>query len=200
MTKHRLDALTDGIFAVAMTLLVIELKVPESEHPTNSGELVQALAHLIPRFIGWIISFGVLSLFWWGQTRAFHYVKHVDGGLITRNLLLLAFASLLPFASALSGAFPFLLGAQIVYSTVMLLLSISALLVWRYLWRHPELCDPPLPTGAYLESRFRMGALIVISLSAIAIAAVLPSAGNIAFMLMWPAGRVGRRIHARASA
>ena len=81
----------------------------------------------------------------------------------------------------------------------MLLLSISALLVWRYLWLHPELCDPPLPTGAYLESRFRIGALIVISLAAIAIAAVLPSGGNIAFMLMWPAGRVGRRIHARVS-
>ena len=200
MTKHRLDALTDGIFAVAMTLLVIELRLPESLSRANSSEFAQALAHLSPRFIGWIISFGVLSLFWWGQTRAFHYVKHVDGGLVTRNLLLLAFASLLPFASAVSGAFALLLGAQIVYSTVMVLLSISALLVWRYLWRHPELCEPPMPTSAYLEARFRMGALIVISLVAIAIAAVLPSGGNIAFMLMMPAGRIGRRIHARASA
>ena len=100
----------------------------------------------------------------------------------------------------MSGAFALLLGAQIVYSTVMVLLSISALLVWRYLWRHPELCEPPMPTSAYLEARFRMGALIVISLVAIAIAAVLPSGGNIAFMLMMPAGRIGRRIHARASA
>ena len=115
-------------------------------------------------------------------------------------MLLLAFASLLPFASAVSGSFPLLLGAQIVYSTVMSLLSISALTVWRYLWRHPELCSPPLPTAAYLESRFRIGSLIVISLAAIAIAAVLPSGGNIAFMLMMPASRVGRRIHARASA
>ena len=198
MSKHRLDALTDGIFAVAMTLLVIELKLPAGLHPENSIELLQALVNLIPKFIGWVISFLVLAMFWWGQTRAFHFVKHVNGTLTALNLLLLCFASFLPFASAISGEMTRLLGAQMVYSTAMLMLSVSALQIWRYLHRHPELCDPPMPLGDYREARFRVSMLMVISVVAVLIARRFPYAGNVAFMLMMPAGWIGRRLRERA--
>ena len=120
MSKHRLDALADGIFAVAMTLLVIELKLPEDFHPERSLDLLQVLAQLIPRFVGWVISFFVLAMFWWGQARVMHYVQRVDGRLVGLNLLLLGAASLMPFASAITGQMPKLLGGQIVYSTAML--------------------------------------------------------------------------------
>lgn len=197
MSKHRLDALADGIFAVAMTLLVIELKLPEDFHPERSLDLLQVLAQLIPRFVGWVISFFVLAMFWWGQARVMHYVQRVDGRLVGLNLLLLGAASLMPFASAITGQMPKLLGGQIVYSTAMLLLCLPAFLLWRHVRRHPELCDTPLPESLYAESRFRIGALVAISIAAIAIANVIPAGGNIAFMLMIPAGRVGRRIRER---
>lgn len=64
VTKHRLEALTDGIFAVAMTLLVIELKIPEMAHPRTEAQFLGALGHLIPKFIAWLISFFVLAIFW----------------------------------------------------------------------------------------------------------------------------------------
>lgn len=198
MSKHRLDALTDGIFAVAMTLLVIELKLPEGLHPERSLELLQALVNLIPKFIGWIISFLVLAMFWWGQSRALHFVKHVDGPLTMYNLLLLAFASFLPFVSAITGEMGGLLGAQIVYSSVMFLMAVSALQIWRYLYRHPELCDPPMPLGAYREARFRVSMLMVISVVAVLIARRVPHAGNAAFMLMMPAGWISGMIRRRA--
>ena len=198
MSKHRLDALTDGIFAVAMTLLVIELKLPEELHLERSLELLRALVNLIPKFVGWVISFLVLALFWWGQSRAFHFVKHVNGPLTALNLVLLAFASFLPFASAISGELQFLVGSQIVYSTAMLLLAVSAWMVWRYLYRHTELCEPPMPLGAYREARFRTMTLMVISVAAVLIAMRFPGFGNTAFMLMMPAGRLGRMIRNRA--
>jgi uncharacterized membrane protein len=198
VSKHRLDALTDGIFAVAMTLLVIELKLPEGLHPARSMELLQALVNLIPKFVGWVISFLVLAMFWWGQSRAFHFVKHVNGRLTALNLVLLAFASFLPFASAISGELQILVGAQIVYSTAMMLLAVSAWRVWRYLYHHPELCEPPMPLGAYREARFRTMSLVVISVAAVLIAMRFPRFGNTAFMLMMPAGWIGRTIKARA--
>lgn len=198
MSKHRLEALTDGIFAVAMTLLVIELKLPAWLHPESSLDLLRVLVELIPKVIGWIISFFVLAIFWFGQSRAFHFVKQVNGPLTALNLLLLGFASFMPFASAISGEMPRLIGGQILYSFGMSQLAVGAWLVWRYLHRHPELCNPAMSLGTYREARFRTMMLIAISAVAVLVASVIPTAGNAAFMLMMPVGWIGRIIKDRA--
>ena len=67
LSKHRLEALTDGIFAVAMTLLVIELKVPQHETVRDPLDFAAGIGHLIPTFIAWIISFFVLAIFWFSH-------------------------------------------------------------------------------------------------------------------------------------
>ena len=77
-SKHRIEALTDGIFAVAMTLLVIELKVPEPATIHAPGDVATAVVRLIPTFISWTISVFVLGIFWNGQHRMFHFVRIVD--------------------------------------------------------------------------------------------------------------------------
>ena len=197
ISKHRLDALVDGTFAIAMTLLVIDLKLAPP-HPEGSHELLQDLADLIPKFIGWVISFFVLGLFWWIQSRAFHFVKKIDAPLSMLNLLLLAFGSFLPFASGLTGEMPLLLVAQIVYSTTILGLSVSTWLIWRYIYRHPELCEAPLSIGTYVEARFRVLALITVCIVSVGIADFYPGFGNLAFLLMIPVGRIGARIRAQA--
>ena len=86
LSKHRIEALTDGIYAVAMTLLVIELKLPAHELIKNQADLINAVGHLLPKFIAWIISFLVLSMFWLGHHRLFQIVRHVDGKLVGLNL------------------------------------------------------------------------------------------------------------------
>ncbi|MEO8679800.1 MAG: hypothetical protein ABI665_12180, partial [Vicinamibacterales bacterium] len=131
-------------------------------------------------------------------SRAFHFVKHVDGSLTALNLMLLGFASFLPFASALSGEMPLLIGSQIVYSTTMFLLSVCAWRLWRYLHGHPELCEPPMPLSVYREARFRMVTLMTICVASVLLASVLPGSGNAAFMLMMPAGWIGRMLKDRA--
>ena len=67
-SKHRLEGLTDGIYAVAMTLLAIELRFPESAQIGNDGDLVVQLAHLLPHFISWALSFAILGIFWHART------------------------------------------------------------------------------------------------------------------------------------
>ncbi len=197
MTKHRIDSLVDGIFAVAMTLLVIELKIPESAHVQNNTGLLNAFGHLVPKFISWVISFFVLTLFWFGHHRSFHYVKHVDARLIALNLLFLAFVTLMPFASALSGEYVILLAAQVFYSFNMIMVALFAMLITRYIHMHPALCNQPMSTGVYRAARFRTGMLIVISLMAIVIGSYIPAAGNSAFMLMMIVGPIARKIEAK---
>jgi uncharacterized membrane protein len=195
---HRSEALTDGIFAVAMTLLVIDLKVPEQSAVHSAAALAGALADLLPKAISWALSFFVLAMFWIGHHRAYAHLRRTDNTLLGLNLLQLAFVSLMPFSSALSGEYGTTVLSQAVFSANMAILGVSALCVLRYVHRHPELGSAPMPLARYRGARLRIGGLIVISTVAVALAPILPrpSMGNIAFLLMavvMPASRVLER-------
>jgi uncharacterized membrane protein len=196
---HRSEALTDGIFAVAMTLLVIELKLPDHGLVHSAGELADALIGLVPKAISWALSFFVLALFWIGHHRAFAFVRRADARLVVLNLLQLAAVSLMPFSSALSGEFGGVLLSQIVFSTNMALLGITALLVLRYIHRHPELGPTPMPLARYRGARLRIGGVILVSVVAVVIAMFMPvpAMGNMAFMLMAVISPLSRAIERR---
>lgn len=197
---HRIEALTDGIYAVAMTLLVIELKLPEHASLRSSAALAHALVELAPKVIAWTISFFVLALYWMGHYRAFSGVRRSDGRLAALNIAQLAFVSLLPFSCSLLGEYAG--PAQIVYSSNMAFLAGFAWLTSRYIHRHPELCAKPMSRAAYRGARLRTGGLILISVLAVAIQTQVPTAwggfGNIAFMLMAAITPLSRRVE-RAS-
>ncbi len=184
LSVHRLEALTDGIFAVAMTLLVIELKLPEHTALKATGGLAPALLHLLPRVMAWVISFFVLALFWFGHYRTFAHVRRSDGKLTALCLVQLGFVSLMPFSSALVGEHGQESISQIIYSINMLALAVVALLTARHIHRHPDTHFMAMPVASYRGARVRLIGLMVISLVAVLIQLVLPSAGNAAFMLM----------------
>ncbi|HEX9390842.1 MAG TPA: TMEM175 family protein [Usitatibacteraceae bacterium] len=197
MGKHRLEALTDGIFAVAMTLLVIELKLPETIHHASAAELAQAVVDLLPKFISWLISFFVLGIYWYSHQRMFRFVRHIDGRLTSLSLIFLGLVSLLPFASALSGQATRALLSQVVYSSVMLLIGVASLWSARYVYKHPELCgSTPMPTATFRAARFRTLGLMCIAIVAVVIGKLLPGAGNMAFSLMVFISIIGRKMEA----
>ncbi len=193
LSKHRLEALSDGIFAVAMTLLVIELKVPN--HGIGSSEaLASAVLAQIPTFVAWAISFFVLATFWTTQNRLFHFVGQVNEPITWLMIAYLGLVSLMPFASALAGEYAGLLFAQIVYSAHMILLAAFSLLLVRYLCRHPELWAVELPPRFYRGARFRTLSLMAVALVAIPLNKAVPGFGTTAYMLMFPLTRIGRRL------
>ena len=192
--KHLLEALTDGIFAVAMTLLVIELKVPEREGVHVPADLALAVARQIPMFMAWTISFFVLGIFWVSQHRLFHFVRSVDGAFTWLTLVYLSLVSLMPFSSALAGNYAPVLFSQVFYSVNMMMLSGVSLLMSRYLVRHPVLLADALPPRFYRAAWIRSLGLATVALVAIGIARVVPGAGNAAFMLMMPITMVSRRL------
>jgi uncharacterized membrane protein len=194
LSKHRVEALTDGIFAVAMTLLVIELKLPEPGTIQTQTELIRAVALLTPKFISWLISFMVLAVFWFSHHRQFHFVACVDGRLLSLNILQLACVSLLPFSSALVGEFGRAVFSQLFYSGNIVLLALFSLLIGVRIGRNPRLQSAPIPHGMFEAARFRLFGLIAVSLAAVGITAIFPGAGNMAYMLMWPIGAFSRRL------
>ena len=192
LSKPRLEALTDGIFAVAMTLLVIELKVPDRTG-LDVARLAQALADQLPTFIAWIISFYVLAIFWFSHHRLFHHLRIVDAKLVWLNIFYLSFVSLMPFCSALVGRFGDVTFAQVFYSANMTLLSIGGLMKYRYVFHHPELWERPVAPGFYRAARMRTIGLMMVAVVAIGINLLVPAGGNAAFLLMIPISILSRR-------
>jgi uncharacterized membrane protein len=199
LSKHRIEALADGIFAVAMTLLVIDLRLPEHLHITSDAQLREALAELLPNLYSWLVSFVVLGIFWVGNHRVYSHVRHVDGGLVWRTILMLGGASLLPFASAVNGHF-FSQLAQALYSGVMILIGFGSLLVARYIYRNPQLCMHPMDEATYVAICARLGGLGVIALLAVALAPLFPGSANCAFILGFGLRRLGNAVARRFAA
>ncbi|WP_374948578.1 TMEM175 family protein [Mucilaginibacter sp.] len=101
--KFQLDRIalfSDAVFAIAITLLIIEIKVPEIEHPYTDSKMLEALGLLIGKFIGLLVSFFVIGRYWIFHHRLFGYVTNYNGKLLWVNLWFLLSIVLMPFSSA----------------------------------------------------------------------------------------------------
>ncbi|MCC3155905.1 DUF1211 domain-containing protein [Hymenobacter sp. 15J16-1T3B] len=96
---ERLILFSDAVFAIAITLLIIEIKVPELHH-ANDREALAALLRLTPKFVGFFIGFGVIAVYWTAHHRVFRFLRRYDGRLIWLNILFLMTIVLMPFTSA----------------------------------------------------------------------------------------------------
>lgn len=103
--KVRIEALTDGVFAIMLTLLVLELKVPEMPRAEAELHLGEQLRHLTPVFLSFVVTFMIGGLFWYLHHLSFHFINHTSPKLVIANLLFLGFVSLLPFSMALFGRY-----------------------------------------------------------------------------------------------
>ena len=103
---ERMILFSDAVFAIAITLLVIEIKIPElsGEHITDKA-LLGELKHLIPKFLGFIISFMLIGVYWTVHHRMFGYVTSYTRKLLNLNLLFLFFIALMPFSTGFYGEY-----------------------------------------------------------------------------------------------
>lgn len=197
LAKHRFDALQDGVYAIALTLLVLELRLPTQVHLHSSQELVEALVGLLPRGLAWLVSFFVLALFWHASLRAQAWVRELDSRLVWINIVALLFASLLPFASSVVGEYPGLLASQCLYAAVMGGMALTALWQLRHLSSHPGLCHHPMPAGVRKAATLRIGGLLGTAVLAVLIAMADPRFATMAFMLMAVIGPLSARVERR---
>jgi uncharacterized membrane protein len=102
LTKNRLEAFSDGVFAIAITLLVIEIRPPT---PEDGESLARALWEQWPHYLGYFLSFLVLGVMWLNHHRIFEPARRVDGIVLVLNLNLLLWAVLIPFPTAVVADF-----------------------------------------------------------------------------------------------
>src|ERR1700721_1339915 len=129
---ERLAALSDGIFAVAMTLLVLDLHVPASEVIHSQGQLWHTLAGAAPELISYVLSFITLGIFWNGQQAQLNAFTRSDRNLSWTHLAFLFAVSLMPFSTRLLAEFISYRSVLIAYWANILLLGVVLFGSWRY--------------------------------------------------------------------
>lgn len=183
--RVRIDALTDGIFAVAMTLLVLDIRFPESFQPVGSAALLHGLAELWPKLLAYVISFMILGLRWLGLAQVPTHTEYLGSSYIRWWLLYLMMITLLPFSTALLGNHASLAPAIWLYCANTALIAVAS---WRMLVLTPGVEDP-----AHL--RQRQVSLLVLLASAVvgaAVACVSPHLALLAFFINMAAALFGR--------
>jgi uncharacterized membrane protein len=118
MTKSRLEAFSDGVLAIIITIMVLELRPPH-------GETMRDLIPLVPKFSAYVLSFIMLGIYWGNHHHLLHTVHQVTTGIIWANLHLLFWLSLIPFVTAWSGEHPFGQDVMILYALVLLFSGVA---------------------------------------------------------------------------
>ncbi|MEO6301362.1 MAG: TMEM175 family protein [Paracoccaceae bacterium] len=130
MTKGRIEAFSDGVIAIIITIMVLELKVPE-------GHDLSMLKPLLPIFLSYVLSFANVGIYWNNHHQMFHAVKHVGGWVLWANLHLLFWLSLMPFATGMMGENHFAPITVALYAADLLMCAIAyTLLVIALLAEH----------------------------------------------------------------
>ncbi|MFZ1774324.1 MAG: TMEM175 family protein [Rhizobiaceae bacterium] len=126
MTKGRIEAFSDGVIAIIITIMVLELKVPH-------GEDFSALIPLWPVFLSYVLSFIYVGIYWNNHHHMFHAVRHISGAVMWANLHLLFWLSLMPFATAFMGENHFAPNTVAVYGLALLMCAIAYTILVRAL-------------------------------------------------------------------
>jgi uncharacterized membrane protein len=195
-TTERLVFFSDAVFAIALTLLVIDLRVPEGHEASTSWEVIVAL---VPNFIAYGISFVVIALNWMGHHRKFTVIERWDGAFIWLDFLLLFLVAFVPFPTSLLSEYGGEVASVVLYASVVGLLNLVQLALWSYAYRHGFMTaevDEPL-------YRYVRNALLVVpavfGVSILLAVFLDPSIAMYSWFLLFPASIVQSRLERRAA-
>jgi len=184
LTKGRIEALADGIFAVAMTLLVLDIKSPTNRKFETTSDLIAYIVTLEHSFAMYAISFFVLAIFWIAHHLLFHIVRHADRRMLWLNIAFLLLVTFVPFSTDLLGDQGHLLLPVVVYGANLLALGTLLALQLRYLVKHSPLATVDL-TPMVVKQMWRDLRLYgSVPLASMAVSLVSPRTGMYMYLLL----------------
>ncbi len=169
--KNRMEALTDGIFAIAMTLLVLSLEIPAGIHDPSDATVTAMLAGQLPAFYHYFLAFLILASFWVAHHAQVNRLRHIDRTFLWINIAALMFVTLVPFSVSLIGDYPDETFAAVAFEMNLLLLGLLFAVLWWYAVHERRLVHPDTDVH-----RGKQRVMVVPAVSVIAILLALAGA------------------------
>jgi uncharacterized membrane protein len=159
----RLEAFSDGVFAIAITLLIIEVKVPSEAEVEHARGLWAALSHHWPSYVGYVISFVTIGIMWANHHAVFTYVRKTDRGFLLANVFLLMTIAFLPFPTAVLAEYlsnpQMRVEATVFYGLALVLTAVGFNVVWFFGVRGRRLLGDSIDEAGVrtISARYRLG-------------------------------------------
>jgi uncharacterized membrane protein len=181
MNTSRIETLADGIFAIAMTLLVLTLEVPNFPDPVTNTTIFNFLISTIPQFFVYGMSFVLLAVFWRINHREFNRIEKSDGILLRITIIWLMFVVLVPFSTSLIGDYGNLQVPELFFHFNMFIIGILAFITWYYAvnW---GLTSFKWTKKAYKRSFFGYLIFPVLAVLAMLLTFITPSYSSLAYL------------------
>lgn len=177
----RVANLSDALFAIAMTLLVLRI-----EPPVAGGDaLAAAVVAQWPQVLAFVISFAVVAHFWWVHHGFVAMLRELEPGLVAITLVLLGAVALVPWPTSLIGTDPTARAAVVPYLGLVAVIAVLHVLLLLRAWRVDAWRERP-PPGAFRWSVLSWGSSALVTFLAIAVALWMPVAGIATLLLTWP--------------
>jgi uncharacterized membrane protein len=177
LPKNRLEALTDGVYAVALTLLVLNLKIPAEQ--LGALQLHQALANQLPNLLIWLLSFWVILIYWESQVRLCRLTERIDTKILRLDFVHLGLISLLPFSTSLIGEQGDQGLAALIYTSNLWLISALFVIKTSYLANNAGLLASDVDSASVLRpARLMLGGMTL----ALLLSYVLPGWNMLALL------------------
>lgn len=180
---NRIAALSDGIFAIAMTILVLNISIPDKEMVIQIG-LLKALLNQSQEFYTYFLSFFLLSIFWIIQHKQMNVVQKADFKYLWFNILLLAFICLIPFSASILSDFNTNPIAASIFNGNMLIIGLLFMLNWNYATKNHRLVPEDYTKERIVKGKMNTLIFIAVSIIAITIGIFTPENSGWAFLLI----------------
>lgn len=169
----RLNALSDGVIAIALTLLVLGIDIP-TDHNFNEDGLVSFLIKLEPGIIAYLSSFIIISIYWILHHRVYNILKFSNGSVLLLNIIFLLAISLIPFVAKIKSLYPFDPLVVVIFAFAHIFTGLVLFTTWKHLMAHPDLCKTSMD-----KKKNKTISLILLMIPIISLIAVLFSFINI---------------------
>lgn len=167
ITTTRIEAFSDGVFAIVITLLAFQFKIPKFTTEASLYQNFLELLKIAPNLIGFVFSFAFVAVFWVNHHQLYHSIKEANGKLLWYNMHLLFWITMLPFPIAMVGDNPEMALAAIILGIVLMMTSVAALWVRRYSYFTARLVNEELSPDSINDGMNKNIIAIVLNIIAI---------------------------------
>lgn len=175
-SKARFEAFSDGVFAIAITLLVLEFRLPTFADPPTAAQQYHALVDIWPQYLVYFASFATIAIMWFNHHAQFRHIEKITYGMLVANMTLLLFIVFLPFATEVLARFGISSVSVVYYGLVLVGTAIGYnLLHWQILAAHPSIPRRPLLWNIVGLSAYPLATIV---------AFFAPLAGIVVFVLL----------------